>query len=448
MSAAGRHKRFAPTSPSSSASSEEDTSSEETGTKATRESSSSSSEGSDSPQTELPVVPAGRDPHELVFRASDALRRVIKVKTCTRQEASSLVWEYAVGKGLLEETRPAGVAVKAQQDEKLSRVLKGSYGRGDLKEALGAHLFPLQEPSDAPELGEEETWGANEERTSRKRKGAYSLEEDAIIRRKVREVALRLNLSTEDYSWLFSTGTKGRSAKNGKGIWSQIARALPNRHVRSVYDHGKRLFNKSHGCSGEVGRWSDADEKALREAVESYGTSRWKKVSEIVGRPEEACRQHYNKVTAVKQKGKRWTEEEEEALESVVKKFLENRARSEVGVEHRRQRDDIPWKRLAEDHGFGRTGHQCMCKWYSKLCPSMVDAGQWGPGEDTVMLRSLAGRHQGKSEWEVDWGDLVPNRSVAQAKRRWLLMLKHIPEYKDRTFSDQVAYLRDKFLRD
>ena len=68
--------------------------------------------------------------------------------------------------------------------------------------------------------------------------------------------------------------------------------------------------------------------------------------------------------------------------------------------------------------------------------------------EDTVMLRSLAGRHQGKSEWEVDWGDLVPNRSVAQAKRRWLLMLKHIPEYKDRTFSDQVAYLRDKFLRD
>ena len=48
----------------------------------------------------------------------------------------------------------------------------------------------------------------------------------------------------------------------------------------------------------------------------------------------------------------------------------------------------------------------------------------------------------------MDWGDLVPNRSVAQAKRRWLLMLKHIPEYKDRTFSDQVAYLRDKFLRD
>jgi len=36
-----------------------------------------------------------------------------------------------------------------------------------------------------------------------------------------------------------------------------------------------------------------------------------------------------------------------------------------------------------------RSNLQCLEKWYDQLCPSMVDRGEWGPGDDRRLLRAL-----------------------------------------------------------
>lgn len=36
-----------------------------------------------------------------------------------------------------------------------------------------------------------------------------------------------------------------------------------------------------------------------------------------------------------------------------------------------------------------RSNLQCLEKWYDQLSPSMVDRGDWGPGDDRRLLRSM-----------------------------------------------------------
>lgn len=36
-----------------------------------------------------------------------------------------------------------------------------------------------------------------------------------------------------------------------------------------------------------------------------------------------------------------------------------------------------------------RSNLQCLEKWYDQLSPSMVERGEWGPGDDRRLLRAL-----------------------------------------------------------
>ena len=75
----------------------------------------------------------------------------------------------------------------------------------------------------------------------------------------------------------------------------------------------------------------------------------------------------------------------------------------------------------------------------------MVDAGEWGQGQDKALLQALVAERN-KKEWDVEWGELVPGRSHETCKRRWNLMKKWIPDALERTFAEQVQYLVTKHL--
>lgn len=54
-------------------------------------------------------------------------------------------------------------------------------------------------------------------------------------------------------------------------------------------------------------------------------------------------------------------------------------------------------------------------------------------------------------EFEVNWINLVDQRSGVHSKRRWNLMVKHVPEYLQKSFDEQLNFLVDTFapqLRD
>lgn len=62
--------------------------------------------------------------------------------------------------------------------------------------------------------------------------------------------------------------------------------------------------------------------------------------------------------------------------------------------------DKVDWDWVA-DNMKTRTAVQCRTKWYRDLCPSMIDKGDWGHGDDKTLLRAL---HRGAYEYEYQVG--------------------------------------------
>jgi hypothetical protein len=58
---------------------------------------------------------------------------------------------------------------------------------------------------------------------------------------------------------------------------------------------------------------------------------------------------------------------------------------------------------------------QCAEKWHSGLAPSMIEAGQWGRGDDKRLITSLAATGAAEA-FQVDWGSLVPGRTAEQVR--------------------------------
>ena len=71
----------------------------------------------------------------------------------------------------------------------------------------------------------------------------------------------------------------------------------------------------------------------------------------------------------------------------------------------------------------------------------------------TPSLASLAeelGRHllamcHVVQEFEVPWTELVAQRSGVHAKRRWNLMVKHVPDCREKSFAQCLDYLVDTY---
>lgn len=72
--------------------------------------------------------------------------------------------------------------------------------------------------------------------------------------------------------------------------------------------------------------------------------------------------------------------------------------------------------------------------------PCLVHAGDWGIGDDRRLLKALF-RAGYSTEWQVDWGNIVSERTPLAAKRRWRLMLKSVPDYQEKDFADIVDEL-------
>lgn len=72
-------------------------------------------------------------------------------------------------------------------------------------------------------------------------------------------------------------------------------------------------------------------------------------------------------------------------------------------------------------------------------------AGEWGSGDDRRLLKALL-QSGVTMAYEVKWGELVPRRTGVQVRRRWLLMLREIPDRQEWEFAEQLEYLTRKFI--
>ncbi|KAK9840762.1 hypothetical protein WJX81_003109 [Elliptochloris bilobata] len=287
-------------------------------------------------------------------------------------------------------------------------------------------------------------WDASMKRTDVKH-GRFSAAEKATLRAAVEAYAREHELSTTDLRWLFET-MSGEDRRRSKGAWNAVAAALPHRRIKAVWSCGTRMFHDAN----YQGRWSEEDTTRLLALVAERG-QRWQSIGTALGRMPEACRDRYRetRLGAARRSG-RWTPEEEALLADIVPDALAGaqaaraaapREGSSRGTEQdgRVVLDDINWAAVSERLGT-RSPLQCMGKWYSKLSPSMVARGDWGSGDDRRLLRALLASGAAQ-EWQPDWGALVPTRTAAQARRRWRLMLKCVPEPAERGFRGALDFL-------
>lgn len=93
-----------------------------------------------------------------------------------------------------------------------------------------------------PPLATDLKWAEDSKRSDVKR-GAFSKFEKDTIRAAVRAVAEKHNMNPEDHSWLFATSKFRTEKKADKGIWMEVAQALPHRTAKSVWRCGVRLLH-------------------------------------------------------------------------------------------------------------------------------------------------------------------------------------------------------------
>lgn len=90
-------------------------------------------------------------------------------------------------------------------------------------------------------------------------KGQYSAAELDILRESIVKYGIEHNLSEEELLKLITDTNKTSQPK----VWAEIAKALPQRTVLSVYNQVKQKFNpENYG-----GQWSYEEEELLKNLV-------------------------------------------------------------------------------------------------------------------------------------------------------------------------------------
>ncbi|KAF8055473.1 REB1 [Scenedesmus sp. PABB004] len=270
--------------------------------------------------------------------------------------------------------------------------------------------------------------------------------------------------------------TDPKSASQKKGAITAISAALPHRTRKAVW-----AFVRANYSLVEVtGKWT-ADEDARLVALYGELGPRWKEIGARLGRAEQAARGRARDLNYGKPKNSGpWTQAEVDMLQSLVASY-QDAMRGQGGAPRRiaksllpddgvapravatlvRRRAagaarggsgapsaarrlcrrarapmppaaaaqtlaDIDWAWVSSQMGT-RTSKQVSEKWTKcGLGPTMFESGAWAVGQDAELIASLTASGA-EHEWQVDWDSLVQGRSAEQCKRRWRLIVQHLP---------------------
>jgi myb proto-oncogene protein len=181
-------------------------------------------------------------------------------------------------------------------------------------------------------------------------------------------------------------------------IGSQLQTWFPVDRMRSVVNDGSTLWI----LPKKLGRWTPEVDVKLEEAVTKYGND-WVAVAKIVaGRANVQCRERWNNTVDPANHWKnlgKWTPAEDAKLVNAVKKHSKD-----------------GWVAVAA-MVTSRTYIQCRQRWVGNLDPAKrKKPGKWSTQEGTKLKEAV--KKHGK-DW-VAVADLVPGRSNAQWRERWI----------------------------
>mmetsp|Transcript_27870 Transcript_27870/g.85506 ORF Transcript_27870/g.85506 Transcript_27870/m.85506 type:complete len:751 (+) Transcript_27870:70-2322(+) len=148
------------------------------------------------------------------------------------------------------------------------------------------------------------------------------------------------------------------------------------------------------------GKWTEDEDRRLRDIVEKHGAKNWKKLSQILGsvRSDVQCLHRWNKVLRPGLSKGPWTAEEDKTVKEMV---LTHGA------------GNVKWSIIAAQLP-GRIGKQCRERWTNHLDPNLKKGG-WTHEEDTILAEA-------QQRWGNAWtkiAKLLPGRAENAVKNRW-----------------------------
>ncbi|KAG9412978.1 hypothetical protein AC1031_015998 [Aphanomyces cochlioides] len=159
----------------------------------------------------------------------------------------------------------------------------------------------------------------------------------------------------------------------------------------------KRRIESDEGTGGKGGKWTEAEDEALRLAVERNGNENWKAIAELVpGRNHSQCLQRWNKVLKPGLIKGNWSPEEDALLRQQIELHGED-----------------AWVKVAEGVS-GRTTKQCRERWRNHLAPS-INRSPFTQAE--LALLEFVYNKIG-NRWTLV-AKLLPGRAEDDIKKKW-----------------------------
>ncbi|ONI00839.1 hypothetical protein PRUPE_6G106700 [Prunus persica] len=270
----------------------------------------------------------------------------------------------------------------------------------------------------------------------------FSEEEDKLVKEAVLTYIEEHRLGDEGIDKVLNC----RSNPQVKNCWKDIGAALPWRPSKSIYYRAHILFEQ-----GKERNWTPEEyEEVRRAAMESKDKGEakpnWRKVGNELGKHRIHVKDAWRRIKLPNMKKGHWSQEEYKTLFDLVNKDLQMRTLEEKKSKHGMLRDNIKWESISETLGT-RTNPACCQKWYYQLTSPLVAEGVWADADDYGLLYALDSLDACCME-DVDWDNVLEQRSGDVCRKRWNQMVKHIGQYGTKSFAEKVEILSKRYCAD
>lgn len=222
-----------------------------------------------------------------------------------------------------------------------------------------------------------------------------------------------------------------------RGCWQEIGSAIPYRPYLAVYNRARIIFMRS-----ESRKWTQEEYDLVLKYHEMHG-NKWKQLADELGKHTWHVKDTYRRIKLPNLKKGHWSQIEYQRLFDLVNTDLQLKVSEEKRSKHGMLRDNICWSAISDELST-RNQANCCTKWYQQLTSPMVAEGIWADSDDYRLLSALYSLDATCME-DVDWDDLIDNRSGDVCRKRWNQMVLHIGHHGRKTFAERVEVLAQRY---
>ncbi|XP_031485276.1 RNA polymerase I termination factor [Nymphaea colorata] len=221
--------------------------------------------------------------------------------------------------------------------------------------------------------------------------------------------------------------------------WKEIGATMPWRPYRSIYIRAHVLYESRRS---ELRKWTDEERETVLRYVKFHG-KKWRQISDMLGKHRFHVKDLWRRTKSANYRKGRWSQEEYQQLFDMVNFDLQTRASEEKDTKHGMLRDNIAWEAIS-DKLATRSQVYCCIKWYNQLASPLVKTGLWANIDDHLLLGRLLEMDACNVD-DVDWDNLLDNRSGELCRKRWEQMTRHIGDNRTKSFEEQVHLLVSRY---